>query len=120
MKTVGNLLQDAAFKEKFVLQKLLCLYLACTREELWTGADRELEEELLHKIVKAYDDYVVQQKPLEYVLGHVDFFGKEFQDYKSIVRNICNADGIWNGYQFYPYHAIAYAEVIGLITEQKD
>ena len=33
---------------------------------------------MAQKIMSMYDDYVVKQKPLEYVLGHVDFFWKEF------------------------------------------
>jgi len=78
MVTVGQLLQDPKYTEKFVVQKLLCLFLKCTREELWTGVDRELDNEMVQKIVLAYTDYVEKKKPLEYVLGHVDFFGREF------------------------------------------
>ncbi len=75
---IGSLLQDPKYGEKFVLQKLLCLFLWCTREELWTDLDRELDNEMVQKISLAYDDYAIKKKPLEYVLGHVDFFGKEF------------------------------------------
>jgi methylase of polypeptide subunit release factors len=73
MKVV-KLLQDPKYTEKFVLQKLLCTLLQCTREDLWTDVDRELNDEMAQKIMSMYDDYVVKQKPLEYVLGHVDFF----------------------------------------------
>ncbi|MCX6823329.1 MAG: peptide chain release factor N(5)-glutamine methyltransferase [candidate division SR1 bacterium] len=75
---VGKLLQDPKYSEKFVLQKLLCALLNCTREYLWTDVDRELDNEMVQKISLAYDDYAIKKKPLEYVLGHVDFFGKEF------------------------------------------
>jgi release factor glutamine methyltransferase len=75
---VGQLLQDPKYSEKFVLQKFLCALLNCTRECLWTDVDRELDNEMVQKISLAYDDYAVKKKPLEYVLGHVDFFGKEF------------------------------------------
>ena len=75
---VGKLLQDPKYTEKFVLQKLLCTLLQCTREDLWTDVDREIDDEMAQKIMSMYDDYVVKQKPLEYVLGHVDFFWKEF------------------------------------------
>ena len=78
MKTIGSLLQDPKYTEKFVLQKLLCLFLGCTREELRTGVERQVDDEMVQKIMSAYDDYVVKKKPLEYVLGHVDFFGNEF------------------------------------------
>ena len=71
---VGQLLQDPKYSEKFVLQKLLCVLLDCTREDLWTDVDRELNDEMVQKISLAYDDYAIKKKPLEYVLGHVDFF----------------------------------------------
>ncbi|MEI8091067.1 MAG: hypothetical protein WCG98_02185 [bacterium] len=65
---IGKLLQDPKYTEKFVLQKLLCLYLTCTREDLWTDVDRELDDELVQKIISAYHEYTVQKKPLEYIL----------------------------------------------------
>jgi len=75
---IRQLLQDPKYTEKFVLQKLLCTFLNCTREDLWTDVDRELDNEMDQKIILAYDDYAIHKKPLEYVLGHVDFFGREF------------------------------------------
>ena len=75
---VWSLLQNPEYKEKFVLQKLLCVFLGCTKEELRTSADRELDDEMVQKVRSAYDDYAIKKKPLEYVLGHVDFFWKEF------------------------------------------
>ena len=72
--TVGNLLQNPKYTEKFVLQKLLCLFLQCTREELWTDEKRQLDDDQVQKILSAYDDYVVKKKPLEYVMGYVEFF----------------------------------------------
>ena len=76
--TIGKILQDPQFTEKFVLQKLLCSLCGCTREELRTDQEREVDDVLYQKIYASYKDYVVEKKPLEYVLGHVDFFGKEF------------------------------------------
>lgn len=75
---IGNLLQDPKYAEKFVLQKLLCLFLSCSREELWTDVDREVDDEMVQKVRSAYDDYTIKKKPLEYILWHVDFFGREF------------------------------------------
>ena len=75
---IEKLLQDPKYTEKFVLQKLLCALLNCTREDLWTDVDREVDDEMVQKIILAYDDYTIKKKPLEYVLGHVDFFGNEF------------------------------------------
>jgi len=64
--------------EKFVLQKFLCAFLACSREELWTNTDQELSDEIIQKVLVAYKSYIEDKKPLEYILGHVDFFGHEF------------------------------------------
>ncbi|MEI6672408.1 MAG: hypothetical protein WCL02_03465 [bacterium] len=40
--------------------------------------DKELSDEIIQKVLVAYKSYVEDKKPLEYILGHVDFFGKEF------------------------------------------
>ena len=65
-------------KDKFVLQKFLCAFLSCSREELRMDMNRELSDELIQKVLVAYKSYVEDKKPLEFILGHVDFFGKEF------------------------------------------
>jgi len=65
-------------KEKFVLQKFLCTFLSCSREELWIDMDKELSDELIQKVLVAYKSYVEDKRPLEFILGHVDFFGREF------------------------------------------
>jgi release factor glutamine methyltransferase len=65
-------------KEKFVLQKFLCEFLSCTREQLWTDMDKELSDEIIQKTLVAYKSYVEDKRPLEFILGHVDFFGREF------------------------------------------
>ena len=64
--------------EKFVLQKFLCAFLQCSREELRTRTDEEVSDEIIQKVLVAYKSYVEDKKPLEYILGHVDFFGNEF------------------------------------------
>lgn len=65
-------------KEKFVLQKFLCEFLSCSREELRMDMDRELSDEIIQKTLIAYKSYVEDKRPLEFILGHVDFFGREF------------------------------------------
>ncbi|MCX6824589.1 MAG: peptide chain release factor N(5)-glutamine methyltransferase [candidate division SR1 bacterium] len=75
---LSELLGNPSFKEKFVLQKFLCTFLHCSREELWTNMDKEISDEIIQKILVAYKSYVEDKKPLEYILGHVDFFGREF------------------------------------------
>ena len=72
------LIQNLAYKKKFVLEKLLCHYLDKTRTELWTDAEQELSEELVKKIQEDYRAYEEDEKPLEYILGFVEFFGVRF------------------------------------------
>lgn len=73
-----QLLQDPNYKKKFVLEKLLCHFLSKTREELWIQGDIEITGDTLEKIQKAYREYVEEEKPLEYILGYVEFFGVRF------------------------------------------
>ena len=40
--------------------------------------DKELSDDSIQKVLTAYKSYVDDKKPLEYVLGHVDFFGVPF------------------------------------------
>ena len=72
------LIQNPAYKKKFVLEKLLCHYLDKTRTELWTDAEQELSEGLVKKIQEDYRAYEEDEKPLEYILGFVEFFGVRF------------------------------------------
>lgn len=75
---LSELLWREDLKEKFILQKFLCTFLSCTREQLWTDMDKDVPDEIIQKTLTAYKSYVEEKKPLEYILGHVDFFGKEF------------------------------------------
>ena len=50
----------------------------CSREELRTTMDKEISDDIIQKVLVAYKSYVEDKKPLEYILGHVDFFGREF------------------------------------------
>lgn len=73
-----ELLWRSDLKEKFVIQKFLCHFLWCSREELWLDMDKELSDECIQKVLVAYKSYVEDKKPLEFILGHVDFFCREF------------------------------------------
>lgn len=72
------LIQDPAFKKKFVLEKLLCHYLNITRTDLRTNAQQELSPEIEQRIRVDYRAYEEEDKPLEYLLGFVEFFGVKF------------------------------------------
>lgn len=72
------LIQDPAFKKKFVLEKLLCHYLNTTRTDLRTNAQQEISPEIEQRIRADYRAYEEEDKPLEYLLGFVEFFGVKF------------------------------------------
>ncbi len=78
MATISDFFQDPQYQKKFILEKLMQEFTGYTREELRTHDQEELSEEQTTKIKKAYQDYVIEKKPLEYVVGHVDFFGNPF------------------------------------------
>lgn len=71
-------IQDPAFKKKFVLEKLLCHYLNKSRSELRIDADQEIPSDIEQKIRTDYRAYEEEDKPLEYLLGFVEFFGQRF------------------------------------------
>ncbi len=65
---LSELIECEDLKEKFVLQKFLCKFLSCSREQLWTDMDKELSDELIQKVLVAYKSYVEDKMPLEYIL----------------------------------------------------
>lgn len=72
------LIQENTFKKKFVLEKLLCHYLNKTRAELRTDSEQEISNEIEQQIRADYRAYEEEDKPLEYLLGFVEFFGVRF------------------------------------------
>ncbi len=73
-----TLIQNPNFKKKFVLEKLLCHYLRKSRAELRTDAEQEIPQEILTKVQEDYRAYEEEDKPLEYLVGFVEFFGTKF------------------------------------------
>lgn len=73
-----TLIQEKSFRKKFVLEKLLCHYLNKTRAELRTDAEQEIPTEIEQQIRADYRAYEEEDKPLEYLLGFVEFFGVRF------------------------------------------
>ncbi len=78
MTTISDFFQNPEYQKKFILEKLMQEFTGYTREELRTHDQETLSEDQTAKIKKAYQDYVIEKKPLEYVVGHVDFFGNPF------------------------------------------
>ena len=76
---IQELLQDPQIQQKRVMENLICHFLGITREELWTKLDNDLDTNIKEKIDQAYDDFVIKKKPLEYVLGYVEFLRNRFK-----------------------------------------
>ena len=76
---IQELLQNPDYQQKRVLENLICHFLDISREDLWTKLDNELDSNIFEKVNQAYDDFVVKKKPLEYVLGYVEFLRNKFK-----------------------------------------
>lgn len=76
--TIEQFISNPELKEKFVLQKLICHFLNLNKEEFRLKIGTDIEDELREKITSAYNGIVVDQKPLEYVVWYVEFFGNKF------------------------------------------
>lgn len=76
---IQELLQDPKIQQKRVMENLICHFLNISREDLWTQLDNEIDTNIEAKIMQAYDDFVVKKKPLEYVLGYVEFLRNKFK-----------------------------------------
>jgi len=74
MVTIGGLLADPKYPEKLILQKLFCAFTSCSREDLRSKMDEEMDADLPKKMIDAYTMYARDKKPLEYLLGYVEFF----------------------------------------------
>jgi len=76
---IQSLLQNSQYQQKRVLENLICHFQNIKREQLRTSMDQEISLDILNKIKKAYDDFVIDKKPLEYVLGYVEFMNNQFK-----------------------------------------
>lgn len=72
MKVI-QLLANSEFKNKNVLEKVICFVTWETRENLFSK-DIEISESDFEKIKNLYEDYYIRKKPLEYIFGYIDFF----------------------------------------------
>ncbi len=76
--TILEILQSRDYASKNIIEKLLCHLLACTRTELFAHSDRIISDEQLLRIQHSYQAYTLHKQPLEYILGHVEFFNEPF------------------------------------------
>ncbi len=78
MTTIRNLLADQHFQQKKVLEKLICHHCNLSKEQLMVSYDMEIPTDALHAIKVWYDAYTIDKKPLEFVLGYVEFYQRRF------------------------------------------
>lgn len=69
-----DLLQNSEYKQKFVLEKFIQEVLQISREEMRMQMEKEISGAEVDQILTYYRAYVEDKKPMEYILGHVDFF----------------------------------------------
>ena len=77
--TIIDFLRDTYYSHKYVLEKVMSHILAMKREDLIRDMDRELSMDEQQEIRTLYDRYAVEKQPLEYVLGYVEFFDRQFE-----------------------------------------
>ena len=65
---IEDLLQSSEYKQKFVLEKFIQDALQISREEMWMQIDQELTTAESDLIIRNYNSYVVDKKPMEYIL----------------------------------------------------
>ena len=73
-----DLLQSPEYKQKFVLEKFIQEVLQISREEMRIQMEKEISGPEVDQILTYYRAYVEDKKPIEYILGHVDFFQVPF------------------------------------------
>lgn len=78
MRTIRTLLADKHFQQKKVLEKLVCHIMDITKEDLIISYDREIADDVYTRIKQGYDAYTLEKKPLEFVLGFVEFYQRRF------------------------------------------
>jgi release factor glutamine methyltransferase len=83
---IQELLQNQEYTQKRVLENLICYFLDISRENLRISLDQDIEESVINKITQAYDDFVIQKKPLEYILWYVEFMRNKFKiDHRALI-----------------------------------
>lgn len=76
--TIFDLLQSSTYPQKPILEKLIMHQLNLSKEQLFTHLDDTISDSDLSRIHQSYTRYVIDKKPLEYILGYVTFAGLQF------------------------------------------
>ncbi|MBS8121927.1 HemK/PrmC family methyltransferase [Candidatus Vampirococcus lugosii] len=73
-----DLISNPEYKYKKVISSLICHNLNINKEDLFKKYENEIEKKVYEKIDQQYKDYQNNNKPLEYILGYVEFLGVKF------------------------------------------
>lgn len=76
--TIGNLLGNSVYTNKWILEKLICHYCAISREQMWIQIDADLSEDIQQQIINGYMQYTQDKMPLEYIVWKVNFLWYDF------------------------------------------
>ena len=83
---IFDILKLDKYKNKKILQKLICHNLWIWKEDIYKNLDMEVEDDILKKIDKQYNEIVVEKKPLEYVIWYVEFKWIKFKiDHRALI-----------------------------------
>ncbi|HMT00723.1 MAG TPA: HemK family protein methyltransferase [Candidatus Absconditabacterales bacterium] len=77
--TIEQLLRRRDLENKKILEKLICHYQKFSREEIFLKSEEIIFPEIIEKIERDYRSYQKDKKPLEYILGFVEFSGLKFK-----------------------------------------
>lgn len=76
--TIRDILSDPTLQQKKILEKLLCFYADITKEDIFISYEKELTKDQYDNIIAWYNAYTKDKKPLEFILGFVEFFKRKF------------------------------------------
>lgn len=104
--TIFQLIANPVYKNKHVLHMLLMHFLQCSKEDIILRYDETLTESVVGSILEWYKKYTDQHWPLEFVLGYVQFFGRQFSvdqrvliprpETEYMIESVCDAvKNIW-------------------------
>jgi hypothetical protein len=65
---IYDLLTNENYKNKKLIEKLVCIFENIDKSNLSLYFEKEISQDILDKIDNAYNEILVDKKPLEYVL----------------------------------------------------
>ena len=106
--TIYDLLARPHYHHKAVLTKLICHHLHLTAEEIFIHYDDTIAPDDLTYIESDYHLYDHDHKPLEYILGYVEFLGRRFAiDERALIPRAETEYMIMAVYEYIQKYAIS-------------